>query len=156
MMTAAVIVLAIALAGAIAAIVSLAITGRTDTRKASDQRAAANELATAERVAHADTRGALERAQFELGVAKQDLTRETKRADAFEEALADVAANSDLLPGDVRRRVLVAAIKAKAATARAAGGSSSDAAGTVHPPAATDGAGTAELPRDGLVQPGSI
>ncbi len=152
----AIIVLAIALAGAIAAIVSLALSGRTDARRASDERAAANEMATTERVKHADTRGELDRARFELGVAKQDLEHETKRADAFEEALADVAANSDLLPGDVRRRVLVAAIKAKAAAARAAGGHPAGASEGVRAPAAADGAEPAGVPGDGLLRPGDV
>lgn len=115
MMGVAVIALAVALAGAMAAIVSLAF-GRVKDAKTSAK------AYTDERVDHANTRTELERRKFELEVTQKALVAANTRAAALEEVIADdveSAPNPDLKRADVRSRVLrIARRWAEAAAAR--------------------------------------
>jgi hypothetical protein len=101
-MTAAVVTLALAIAGALAAIVSLALGRVSDTKSLSKQ-------FTDERVEHANTRTKLERRDYELDVTQKALVAANKRAAALEEVLNDEvnrSPNPDLARDDVRSRIL--------------------------------------------------
>lgn len=144
-MTAAVVTLAAALAGAMSLLAWLTyqtISARTATAE--------------EREDHVATRGDLERVRFELEVAKSRLADSEQLNAALQEVLADVDANPnrDLDPADVRSRVLRAAAQA----ARDRAGAVPAAAGAPVPAgAAADSAGAAgvraEHDPDGLMSP---
>lgn len=106
-MTAAVVTLAIAIAGTLPLIAWLAHT------------AFAARTATAdEREDHVATRGEMERTKFELAATKSRLADTERMNAALQEVLADVQATDPALPvGDVRARVLRAAQQARAAAA---------------------------------------
>ncbi len=70
-----------------------------------------------ERQDHVATHARLERRDFEVMTLKLQLATETRRADVFEEALANAekgSPNADLSKGDVRSRILRAASRARA------------------------------------------
>jgi hypothetical protein len=93
-----------------------------------------------ERAKHSATTKRAEIAEFRLDAAGKQLAIETKRANAFEEALADVQANpnSDLQPRDIRERVRRAAKQAQAAAADRASAARAEPERTVPSPATSE------------------
>jgi len=146
MMGVAVIALAIALAGAIVAIVALALGRVSDTKEASKQ-------ITDERVAHTKTNGELERVRFELRVTADKLAHAEDTIEVLAKETPDANPNADLPPDAVRARAVRAAIKAKAAAARRAGEVPAGAGEPMHPSEAAGAASSTEVLPVGSLDP---
>lgn len=148
MTAAAIIALALALASVAITAVAIAV-GR-----AKDAKAHAVEI-TKERADRSAETLRASKAEFERDAVKKQLEDETNRANAFEEAFHDVIANpvDDLKPGDLRSRLVRAAIKAKAAAARRGGALPAGTTEAVPQPAEARGPDAAVVHGDGLMQP---
>ncbi len=135
MMSVLAITLGVAIVGALGLIVWLVHGRIADVRGIAD-----------DRVKHTATNGRLERRDFEFMTLTKQLQFETRRADVFEEALANAEnPNGDLGPRDVHARVVRAAAKARAAQAARGGAVPSVPVEPVRPTPAPERAATAEV-----------